>query len=85
MKRLLISIEAHRVAWRTNLVAVLDLGNATGRWLALDAALFDSAAADLVRLAGLRHSIAKLTASVSSDPGEAMKAGTTTLAWSARQ
>ena len=55
------------------------------RWLALDAALFDSAAADLVRLAGLRHSIAKLTASVSSDPGEAMKAGTTTLAWSARQ
>ena len=40
--------------------------------LALDAALFDSAAADPVRPAGLRYGIAPLAASESTNPAEAM-------------
>jgi hypothetical protein len=48
--------------------------------LALDAALFDSAAADAVRPAGLRHNIAALTPSSASDPHTAMVADAVALA-----
>jgi hypothetical protein len=40
--------------------------------LAIDAALLDDVAGDDVRPAGLRHGIAASTASVTTDPGEAM-------------
>jgi hypothetical protein len=48
--------------------------------LALDSALFDSAAADEVRPAGLRHGINTLVASASGDPDEDMIADLATLA-----
>ena len=47
--------------------------------LAIDAALFDAAAGDDVRPAGLRHGIAASTASASTDPDEAMIADLSTL------
>jgi Phage capsid family len=51
------------------------LGRSIG--LALDAALFDSAAADAVRPAGLRHGIAALLAAAATNPDDAMLADLT--------